>query len=149
MNSILDISKIEAGKMVLENEEFDVSQLVKEVVDFFLPSGLRKGIDVVLDPYDCSLLRHAHVKGDRGRLKQILCNLLGNAVKFTCEGHVIVRAWVQEPSFMNSITAANSGQNSGRFLEAFFLFFFFNYKNMTKEQSDDIEAVLLWNLSLR
>lgn len=124
MNSILDISKIEAGKMVLENEEFDVSQLVKEVVDFFLPSGLRKGIDVVLDPYDCSLLRHAHVKGDRGRLKQILCNLLGNAVKFTCEGHVIVRAWVQEPSFMNSITAANSGQNSGRFLEAFFLFFF-------------------------
>lgn len=138
LNSILDKSKIEAGKMVLEDEEFDVSQLVEEVVDFFHPSGLKKGIDVVLDPYDCSLLKHAHVKGDRGRLKHILCNLLGNAVKFTSEGHVTVRAWVQEPSFMNSITAANSDQNSG-FLNH--VLCFLNYKNMTKEQSDGIEAV--------
>lgn len=93
LNSILDKSKIEAGKIVLEDEEFDVSQLVEEVVDFFHPSGLKKGIDVVLDPYDCSLLKHAHVKGDRGRLKQILCNLLGNAVKFTSEGHVVRLIW--------------------------------------------------------
>ncbi|PRQ22457.1 putative histidine kinase [Rosa chinensis] len=100
LNSILDKSKIEAGKMVLEDEEFDIFQLVEEVIDFFLPSGLKKGIDVVLDPYDCSLLKFAHVSGDRRRLKQILCNLLGNAVKFTSEGQVTVRAWVQKPTFV-------------------------------------------------
>ena len=48
LSSILDNSKIEAGKMVLEEAEFDVAQLVEEVVDFFLPTGLKKGIDVVL-----------------------------------------------------------------------------------------------------
>ncbi|XP_062019227.1 histidine kinase CKI1-like [Rosa rugosa] len=138
LNSILDKSKIEAGKMVLEDEEFDIFQLVEEVIDFFLPSGLKKGVDVMLDPYDCSLLKFAHVRGDRRRLKQILCNLLGNAVKFTSEGHVTVRAWVQKPSFMNSITAADSDQNNG-FLKH--LLCFLNYKNMTKEQSDGIKAV--------
>ncbi|KAM5550129.1 histidine kinase CKI1-like [Rosa sericea] len=138
LNSILDKSKIEAGKMVLEDEEFDIFQLVEEVIDFFLPLGLKKGVDVVLDPYDCSLLKFSHVRGDRRRLKQILCNLLGNAVKFTSEGHVTVRALVQKPSFMNSITAADSDQNNG-FLKH--LLCFLNGKNMTKEQSDGIKAV--------
>jgi signal transduction histidine kinase len=46
------------------------------------------------------------VKGDRGKLKQILCNLLSNAVKFTSEGHVTVRAWVRKPSLQNSIIAS-------------------------------------------
>ncbi|PRQ22463.1 putative histidine kinase [Rosa chinensis] len=122
----------------LKTKSFDISQLVEEVVDFFLPSGLQKGIDVVLDSYDCFLLKFAHVKGDKGRLKQILCNLLGNAVKFTSERHVTVRAWVQKPNFMNSITAANPDLNYG-FLKH--LFCFLNFKNMSKEQLDGIKAV--------
>ncbi|KAL6219237.1 hypothetical protein ACLB2K_012443 [Fragaria x ananassa] len=138
LNSILDKSKIEAGKVILEDEEFDIFQLVEEVVDFFLPSGLKKGVDVVLDPCDCSLLKFAHVRGDRGRLNQILSNLLGNAVKFTSEGHITVRAWVQKPSFMNSIPAADSDKNNG-FLKHFLCFL--NYKNMAKEQSDSIKSV--------
>ncbi|KAJ6400973.1 hypothetical protein OIU84_016404 [Salix udensis] len=107
LNSILDTSKIEAGKMQLEEEEFDLAKLLEDTVDLYHPVGMKKGVDVVLDPYDGSILRHSRVKGDRGKLKQILCNLLSNAVKFTSDGHVSVRAWTQKPSLENKIIASN------------------------------------------
>ena len=107
LNSILDTSKIEAGKMQLDEEEFDLDQLIEDVVDLYYPVGIKKGVDVVLDPYDGSAIKFSQVKGDRGKLKQILCNLLSNAVKFTCEGHVTVRAWVRKPNLQNSIIASN------------------------------------------
>uniref|UniRef100_A0A2K1XUE8 histidine kinase n=1 Tax=Populus trichocarpa TaxID=3694 RepID=A0A2K1XUE8_POPTR len=107
LNSILDTSKIEAGKMQLEEEEFDLAKLLEDAVDLYHPVGMKKGVDVVLDPYDGSILKHSRVKGDRGKLKQVLCNLLSNAVKFTFEGHVSVRAWTQKPSLENKIMASN------------------------------------------
>ncbi|KAG6749800.1 hypothetical protein POTOM_046870 [Populus tomentosa] len=107
LNSILDTSKIEAGKMQLEEEEFDLAKLLEDAVDLYHPVGMKKGVDVVLDPYDGSILKHSRVKGDRGKLKQVLCNLLSNAVKFTFEGHVSVRAWTQKPSLENKIIASN------------------------------------------
>jgi signal transduction histidine kinase len=107
LNSILDTSKIEVGKMQLEEEEFDLAKLLEDAVDLYHPVGMKKGVDVVLDPYDGSILKHSRVKGDRGKLKQVLCNLLSNAVKFTFEGHVSVRAWTQKPSLENKIMASN------------------------------------------
>ncbi|KAL3604773.1 hypothetical protein D5086_005632 [Populus alba] len=107
LNSILDTSKIEAGKMQLEEEEFDLAKLLEDAVDLYHPVGMKKGVDVVLDPYDGSILKHSRVKGDRGKLRQVLCNLLSNAVKFTFEGHVSVRAWTQKPSLENKIIASN------------------------------------------
>ncbi|KAK4418058.1 Histidine kinase CKI1 [Sesamum alatum] len=107
LNSILDTSKIEAGKMQLEEEEFDMEQLLEDVVDLYHPVGMKKGVDVILDPYDGSITKCSHVKGDRGKLKQILNNLLSNAVKFTSEGHVTVRAWARKPSLENEILASN------------------------------------------
>ncbi|XP_041022200.1 histidine kinase CKI1 [Juglans microcarpa x Juglans regia] len=106
LNSILDTSKIEAGKMPLEEEEFDLEKLLEDVADLYHPVGIRKGVDVVLDPCDGSTKRFSQVKGDRGKLKQILCNLLSNAVKFTSEGHVTIRAWVRKPGLQNSINAS-------------------------------------------
>ncbi|XP_042988785.1 LOW QUALITY PROTEIN: histidine kinase CKI1-like [Carya illinoinensis] len=106
LNSILDTSKIEAGKMLLEEEEFDLARLLEDAVDLYHPVGMRKGVDVVLDPYDGSILKFSQVKGDRGKLKQILCNLLSNAVKFTSEGHVTVRAWVRKTSLQNTMIAS-------------------------------------------
>lgn len=107
LNSVLDTSKIEAGKMQLDEEEFNLAQLLEDVVDMFYPIGVKKGIDVVLDPCDGSIHKLYLVKGDRGKLKQILCNLLSNAVKFTLEGHVSVRAIVKKISFENAIMASN------------------------------------------
>lgn len=108
LNSVLDRCKIEAGKMQLEEEEFNLSQLLEDVVDMFYPIGMKKGVDVVLDPCDGSILKLNLVKGDRGKLKQILCNLLSNAVKFTSEGHVSIRAVVKKTtSKENAIIASN------------------------------------------
>ncbi|KAH7838082.1 hypothetical protein Vadar_021823 [Vaccinium darrowii] len=107
LNSILDVSKIEAGKMQLEEEEFDLAQLLEDVVDFYHPVGMKKGLDVVLDPCDGSLSKFSKVKGDRTKVKQILCNLLNNAVKFTSEGHVVVRAWAKKRDSDNPIFSSN------------------------------------------
>ncbi|KAL7582188.1 hypothetical protein Lser_V15G41521 [Lactuca serriola] len=94
LNSILDTSKIEAGKMELEEKEFDLTKVVEGVVELFYPVGLKKGVDVILD---ASLTKYSHhVKGDEGRLKQILSNLLSNAIKFTSEGNVSVRVWARK-----------------------------------------------------
>lgn len=108
MNSILDTSKIEAGKTQLEEEEFNLSQLLEDVVDLYHPVGMKKGIDIVLDPYDGSIINFSQVKGDRGKLKQVLCNLLSNSVKFTSEGHVTVRAWAKNlPDMQNKLIPSN------------------------------------------
>ncbi|KAM7501167.1 hypothetical protein LguiB_000071 [Lonicera macranthoides] len=106
LNSILDTSKIEAGKMQLEIEEFDMAQLLESEVDLFYSVGMKKGVDVILDLYDGSITKFSRVKGDHGKLKQILSNLLSNAVKFTSEGHVFVRAWAKKPSLENSIISS-------------------------------------------
>lgn len=97
--------------MQLEEERFDVAQLVEDVVDLYHPVGMKKGVEVVLDSFDGSIMKFSRVKGDRGKLRQILCNLLSNGVKFTWEGHVTLRAWVRKPSLNNSIIASN--RNAG------------------------------------
>ncbi|KAI3881623.1 hypothetical protein MKX03_024944 [Papaver bracteatum] len=98
LNSVLDASRIEAGKMQLHEEFFDLANVIEEAVNFIYPRGLEKGIDVVLDHCDGSVLKSPLVKGDRGKLKQVLNNLLSNAVKFTSEGHVVLRAWARKPN---------------------------------------------------
>ncbi|KAH6794168.1 hypothetical protein C2S52_004645 [Perilla frutescens var. hirtella] len=108
LNSVLETRKIEAGKLQLEEEEFDVALLVEDVVDMFYPLAMKRGVDVVLDPTDCSILKFSLVKGDRGKLKQILCNLLSNATKFTSEGHISVRATVKRTTIQNQIITASN-----------------------------------------
>ncbi|XP_059625165.1 histidine kinase CKI1-like [Cornus florida] len=132
LNSILDTSKIEAGKMQLEEEEFDLAKLLEDAVDLYYPVGMKKGVDVVLDPCDGSISNNTLVKGDRGKLKQILCNLVSNAIKFTPEGHVAVRAWAKKPSFKNSIL----GSNRNRSLSCISCLFFKN-----NEAYNDLEAM--------
>ncbi|PON71807.1 Signal transduction histidine kinase, TMAO sensor TorS [Parasponia andersonii] len=108
LNSILDTSKIEAGKMLLEEEEFEMAQLLEELIDFYHPVGANSEVDMILDPYDGSVIKFSHVKGDRVKLKQILCNLLSNAIKCTPNhGHVVLRAWARKPSLMSSINPLN------------------------------------------
>ncbi|KAL3653349.1 hypothetical protein CASFOL_003030 [Castilleja foliolosa] len=111
LNSILDTSKIESGKMQLEEEEFDIEKLLEDTVDLFHPVGMKKGVDVILDPCDGSVMKSSCVKGDRGKLKQILSNLLSNAVKFTSDGHVVVRTWARKPSLRNASDRYNSMSN--------------------------------------
>ncbi|KAK8952629.1 Histidine kinase CKI1 [Platanthera guangdongensis] len=104
LNSVLEISKVEAGRMELENVEFSMAQTIEESVDFFHVVALEKGLEVIWDPCDFSVLMSSNVRGDCRRFKQILDNLLNNAIKYTAEGHVVVRSWAKkvgskEPEF--------------------------------------------------
>ncbi|MEJ6393356.1 ATP-binding protein [Gymnodinialimonas sp. 2305UL16-5] len=87
INDVLDFSKIEAGKMELHSESFDLNGMVHEIFRLMKPVLKDKDLDLRLD-YDI-FLPEALI-GDRGRIRQVLTNLIGNAVKFTAEGHVSV-----------------------------------------------------------
>ncbi|SHF47822.1 hypothetical protein SAMN05444273_106211 [Litoreibacter ascidiaceicola] len=88
INDVLDFSKIEAEKIQLKPQPFDLERLVQDVGLIVGPTVQQKGLDFQID-YDQFL--PAEFVGDHGRIRQILTNLVGNAVKFTDEGHVMVR----------------------------------------------------------
>jgi two-component system, sensor histidine kinase and response regulator len=87
INDILDFSKIEAGKLELENIPFDLHDLVQDVAELLAERAHHKGLEIA-----CHI--HADVpewiKGDPGRLRQVLTNLISNAVKFTIKGEIVM-----------------------------------------------------------
>jgi len=88
INDILDLSKIEAGRMELETIEFDVKEIVALAVDLQRDAAKKKSLRFDVE-YDPNL--PAAIVGDPGRLRQVLINLIANAVKFTERGAVVVR----------------------------------------------------------
>ncbi|MCT4370327.1 PAS-domain containing protein [Yangia mangrovi] len=87
INDILDYSKIEAERMVIAAEPFDLGRAIDEVARLLMPAAQEKGVALrVVYP---SELPRCFI-GDAGRIRQILTNLAGNAVKFTAEGHVAI-----------------------------------------------------------
>ena len=88
INDILDFSKIEAGKMELEQRPFDLRAIVEEALDLLAPRTLDKQLDLV---YVADDRLPVLVAGDAQRLRQVLVNLLGNAVKFTDRGDILVK----------------------------------------------------------
>jgi signal transduction histidine kinase/ligand-binding sensor domain-containing protein/CheY-like chemotaxis protein len=89
INDILDFSKIEAGKLSLDIEDFDLVECIEDTADMFAYLAHTKGLELIVDA-DPAL--PAGVRGDAGRLRQIITNLVGNAVKFTDSGEVVIRA---------------------------------------------------------
>ena len=87
INDILDFSKIEAGKLTIEPLPFDLRIAVEEVADILGPRAAEKGLEMVVQ-YTADTPQR--VVGDPGRVRQILLNLAGNAVKFTEKGHVLI-----------------------------------------------------------
>ena len=107
LNDILDFSKIEAGRMDLELIEFDLLSAVDETIEILSARAEAKGIELKLAVEDRV---PTMVQGDPGRLRQVLTNLVGNAVKFTDRGDVIVRL-AREPGRPNRyrFTVQDSG----------------------------------------
>jgi signal transduction histidine kinase/DNA-binding response OmpR family regulator len=93
INDILDFSKIEAGKLTVENIDFDLERVLENVSNLISEKASAKGLELIFD------IDHAvptQLKGDPLRLGQILINFCNNAVKFTEQGEIVVRARIQE-----------------------------------------------------
>jgi len=87
INDILDFSKIEAGKLLIESCPFDLRLVIEEVDEMLAAKAEDKRLDLVLQ-YPCSI--PSRFVGDAGRIRQVVTNLVGNAIKFTPSGHVLV-----------------------------------------------------------
>jgi CheY-like chemotaxis protein/anti-sigma regulatory factor (Ser/Thr protein kinase) len=92
INDVLEMAKIEAGRIQLEVAVFDLGGMVRDVADMMRLRAQEKGLRLLLDQ---SSEFPRYIKGDEGRLRQILMNLVGNAVKFTAEGGVTIRLGVK------------------------------------------------------
>jgi len=94
VNDVLDFSKIEASKLDLERAEFDVRETIGDAVKVLGFRAAEKGLELI-----CDVAREvpATLVGDAGRLRQVLLNIVGNAVKFTGAGEVLVRVTLEAP----------------------------------------------------
>ena len=109
INDILDFSKIEAGKLHLEEREFDLNALVADTVELFGTRARERGLELA---YSLGAELPCGVIGDSDRLRQVLVNLISNAIKFTDRGEVVIRASVEEKTDTEAVfrfTVRDSG----------------------------------------
>ncbi len=120
INDILDFSKIEAGRLKIESVEFRPCEILADVLRLYAPSGDSKGIELI---GDISASTEVTCLGDPTRLRQILSNLVGNAVKFTDRGHILLSASVEAsekgPQFCFSVEDTGIGIPSERISSIF------------------------------
>lgn len=89
IDDVLDYSKIEAGKIDLEIARFELREVIEDLSNIAALTAQEKGLELILDT---SQIDHSTVLGDAGRVRQILTNLIGNAIKFTSVGEVFIQA---------------------------------------------------------
>ena len=109
VNDLLDLSKIQAGKVELESVPIDLARLLEECTTLFAGAAEAKGLELIVCP---PASPDQALRGDPLRIRQILMNLIGNAVKFTAQGEIVVRADVSPATtggVMIDLTVADTG----------------------------------------
>ena len=104
INDILDFSKVESGNLEIENIEFSLRTIVDDVVDLLAGPAQAKGLELI------AVIENgvpASVTGDPGRVRQVLTNLIGNALKFTRTGEIVVRV-TASPTESDGISTAGT-----------------------------------------
>ncbi|KAH6797067.1 histidine kinase 1 [Perilla frutescens var. hirtella] len=92
LNNILDLSKVESGKLILEETEFELGRELEGLIDMFSVQRINHNVETVLDLSDDM---PKVVLGDSGRVLQIFANLISNSIKFTTSGYIILRGWCE------------------------------------------------------
>ncbi|MDG1484284.1 MAG: response regulator [Myxococcota bacterium] len=116
ISGILDFSKIEAGRMELEEIPFNLSDLVHSVVDLFAERAASQTLDLI-----CHIRPGvpSRVRGDPGRLRQILINLIGNAMRFTAGGHVLISTHMLDDTMRFSVEDTGIGISTDKLSSLF------------------------------
>lgn len=109
LNDILDMSKMESGKMELEKVPFDIRRLLSETVQALSIIASKKGLDLF---YHIDERVPSHLMGDPTRLRQVITNLVGNAIKFTQQGHIVLKVAIEQLS-TNGLTLGFIIQDTG------------------------------------
>lgn len=110
VNDILDMSKIEAGKLEIEEENFNLLHFLSDIATSLAIRAQDKGIELILDT---SGIQDEHVLGDAMRINQIITNLVGNALKFTKEGEIVIHAKTDQQndgSFIFTCRVSDTGK---------------------------------------
>jgi len=110
INDILDFSKIESGKMDIEEEDFDLRQSIEEIMDMFSQKAAEQHLDLIYQ-IDFNLPRY--VIGDSLRLKQVIINLINNAIKFTSKGEVFIKVFLSQPISNGELMIGFSVKDTG------------------------------------
>ncbi|NWF35405.1 ATP-binding protein [Mariprofundus sp. KV] len=110
INDVLDMSKIEAGKIDLQNDSFNFDELIREAIDMMVVRASSKGISLGLDA-DSNYPKFIYA--DAAKIRQILINLLSNAVKFTEQGAVSLHISTEAPNEQGEFTLTGSVTDSG------------------------------------
>ena len=95
VNDVLDLSRIESGRLHIEEVPFDLREALEDSLDLMAPLAHRKHLELILLVYSDVPI---HLMGDSNRIRQIVLNLVGNAIKFTQQGHVAVRVMLEDES---------------------------------------------------
>lgn len=108
VNDILDFSKIESGGLKLESLSFNLRELLQEIAEQSLPQATDKGLELLID-FPQSLPEV--IVGDRGRVRQIILNLVGNSLKFTDQGHILLK--VSKKTVLNDVRLTIGVEDTG------------------------------------
>ncbi|MCZ6642959.1 MAG: response regulator [Gammaproteobacteria bacterium] len=108
INDILDYSKIEAGKMEIESVSFDLEELISQSLTIFRHKAMERSVELIAD-VDTTITNY--LIGDPNRIKQIILNLISNALKFTRNGQVLLQlSWLDRSSQMMKLSVIDSGE---------------------------------------
>ena len=130
INNILDISKIEAGEMTLDHEDFDLHKTIENVFNVLQPKTIQKNL-IFKTFYDDSLTKY--FKGDSVRIEEILFNLVGNSIKFTSQGSITITCRLVKNETSNQ-TICISIEDTGIGMESNFITSIFN--KFTQEENN-------------
>ncbi|MBU2871055.1 response regulator [Colwellia sp. E2M01] len=110
INDILDFSKVEAGKLELEYIDFNLRDLLGDFAESIALSAQDKNIEIIIDSTE---VKQSLIKSDPGRIRQILTNILSNAIKFTDEGEILIQAKLEPSSKDNTFIFTCKIQDTG------------------------------------